>query len=147
MYPVYPYISCVPNGNRTYVGSACIKNIDQRVDRVIAYFHYILTHPIEGTFVGTTESGLQLFGVLSNTKLVTGSEKIVNHLNPQVIKNEGGKWGTLVKHLNPQMMRNLEGKWGVLVKYSKPETLIPKHDYELKLKANYVRGQLTFTAV
>ena len=38
------------NGNRTFVGSSCIENIDPCVSKVIVYFEYILTHPIEGTY-------------------------------------------------------------------------------------------------
>ena len=89
------------NGNRTFVGSTCIKNIDPRVGNVIAYFEYILKEDIQGTY----------------------------------------------QHLNPQVTKNLEEKWKVLVKHPRSETLIQGQTYDLRLKAKYVRGQLTFTAL
>ena len=115
------------NGNRTFVGSTCIKNIDPRVGKVISYFEYILIYPIEGTYHGESSDGLQRFTVKSNTVLVRGTD--------------------LVKHLNRQVTKNLEGKWNVLVKYPRSETLIQGQTYDLRLKAKYVRGQLRFTAL
>ena len=116
------------NGNRTFVGSTCIANIDPRVGQVIGYFQYILTHPIEGTFADNTSEGCQKFIVPPHAVLVKGAD-------------------ATIKHLNPLVRRNLDGTWEVLVKYSKPDTLIQGQRYELKLKAKYVQGQLTFTAV
>ena len=115
------------NGNRTFVGSSCIENIDPRVSKVIAYFEYILIHPIEGSYQGENDEGLQRFTVKSNTLLVKDSD-VVNHLNPQVTKT-------------------LENKHEVLVKHPRSETLIQGQTYDLRLKAKYVRGQLTFTAL
>ena len=115
------------NGNRTFAGSKCIENIDPRVGKVIAYFEYILIHPIEGTYQGENSDGLQKFTVKSNTVLVRGTD--------------------VMKHLNPQVTKNLEGNWQVLVKYPRSETLIQGQTYDLRLKAKYVRGQLTFTAL
>ena len=115
------------NGNRTFVGSTCIENIDPRVGKVIAYFNYILIYPIEGTYQGENGEGLQKFTVRSNTVLVRGSE--------------------VVEHLIPQITKNLENKHEVLVKYPKQKTLIKGQTYGLRLKAKYVRGQLTFTAL
>ena len=115
------------NGNRTFVGSTCIKNIDPRVGKVIAYFRYILIYPIQGTYQGDNDEGLARFTVNSDTVLVKGS-KIVTHLNPQIVKNA----------------KNQDEVW---VKYSRPETLIQGQTYKLRLKAKYVRGQLTFTAM
>lgn len=69
------------NGNRAFVGSTCIENIDPRVGKVIAYFNYILIHPIEGTYQGENGEGLQRFTVSPNTVLVRGAE-VVEHLNP-----------------------------------------------------------------
>ena len=69
-----------------------------------------------------------MFTVQPNTKLVKGAIDVVQHLNPQVFCN-------------------VEGKHHVLVKYPKPETLVQGLPYDLRLKANYVQGQLTFTAV
>ena len=116
------------NGNRTFVGSTCIENIDPRVGKVIAYFEYILTHSIQGTYERDDSIGLQKFIVEPNTVLVRDAEGDV-------------------KHLNPQVSRNLKNEGEVLVKYPKPETLMQGQAYGLRLKAKYVRGQLTFTAV
>lgn len=115
------------NGNRTFVGSTCIKNIDPRVGRVIAYFKYILIHPIQGTYQGQDSGDLQRFTVESSTVLVRGAK--------------------IVKHLNPQVIESLENKHHVLVKHPRSETLIQGQMYDLRLKAKYVRGKLTFTAV
>ena len=115
------------NGNRTFVGSTCIENIDPQVGKVIAYFEYILIHPIQGTYQEENDEGLQGFTVMPNTVLVRGSE--------------------VVKHLNPQITKTLENKHEVLVKYPRSETLIQRQTYDLRLKAKYVRGQLTFTAL
>ena len=115
------------NGNRTFVGSTCIGNIDPCVGKVIAYFEYILIHPIQGTYQGENEEGLQRFTVKSNTVLVRGTD--------------------VVKHLNPQVTKHLEGNSQVLVKYPQSETLIQGQTYNLRLKAKYVRGQLTFTTL
>lgn len=116
------------NGNRTFVGSTCITNIDPRVGQVIGYFQYILTHAIEGAFVEHTSEGCQKFIVKPHMVLVKGADKDV-------------------KHLNPQVTQNLKGEWEVLVKHPKPGMLVPGQSYNLKLKAKYVQGQLTFTAV
>ena len=116
------------NGNRTFVGSTCIEHLDERVGKVIAYFHHTLCRPIQGTYVGDDSTGLQTFTVNSNTVLVRGAETNVNHLNPPVTCIEGGKHQ-------------------VLVKYRRPETLVQEQSYDLRLKAKYVQGQLTFTAV
>ena len=115
------------NGNRTFVGSKCIENIKPRVGKVIAYFDHILKKDIQGTYQGENDEGLQKFIVTSNTELAKGSE--------------------VLKHLNPQVTKNLENKHEVLVKHPKQETLIVGQSYPLKLKAKYVRGQLTFTAL
>ena len=115
------------NGNRTFVGSTCIEKIDPRVGKVISYFDYILKEDIHGTYQGNNDEGLQKFTVKSNTVLVTGSE--------------------IVKHLNPQITKNLKNEYEVLLKYPRPETLIQGQTYHLRLKAKYVRGQLTFTAL
>ena len=101
--------------------------IDPQVGKVIAYFEYILIHPIQGTYQEENDEGLQKFTVNSNTVLVRESE--------------------VVKHLNPQITKTLENKHEVLVKYPRSETLIEGQTYDLRLKAKYVRGQLTFTAL
>ena len=116
------------NGNRTLVGSACIEHLDPRVGQVISYFQYLLTHPIQGTYMGEDHNGLHMFTVAPNTKLVQGSD-------------------TIVQQLNPQVFCNADGKQYVLVKCPNPETLVPGQSYELCLKAKYVQGQLTFTVL
>ena len=123
----YFFVENKINGNRTFVGSSCIENIDPCVGKVIAYFSYILLHPIQGIYQGDNDEGLPRFTVNSNTVLVRGTD--------------------VVKHLNPQVTKNLENKHEVLVKYPKQETLIQGQTYDLRLKAKYVRGQLTFTAL
>ena len=116
------------NGNRTFVGSSSIENIDPRAGKIIAYFKYILICPIQGTYEGDESNGLQKFTVKSNTVLVRDAEEVVKHLNPQVTKTK-------------------EAKCEVLVKYLRRETLIQGRSYDLRLKAKYVRGHLTFTTV
>lgn len=123
----YYFLENKINGNRTYVGSKCIENIDPEAGKVIAYFDFILKHRIKGTFVESVSDELQKFTVGGHTVLVKGTD--------------------IVKHLNPQITLTEEGKWEVLVKYPKPKTLIQGLVYDLKLKAKYVHGQLTFTAM
>ena len=115
------------NGNRTFVGSTCTEKIDPRVGKVISNFEYILKKDIHGTYQGENDEGLQRFTVMPNTVLVRDSG--------------------VVKQLNPQITKTLENKHEVLVKYPKQETLIQGQAYDLRLKAKYVRGQLTFTAL
>ena len=115
------------NGNRTFVGSTCIENIVPRVSEEIAYFEYILKKDTHGTYQGENDEGLQRFTVMPNTVLVRDSG--------------------VVKQLNPQITKTLENKHEVLVKYPKQETLIQGQAYDLRLKAKYVRGQLTFTGL
>ena len=55
----YFFVENKINGNRTFVGSTCIENIDPRVGKVITYFEYILTHPIQGAYQGENDEGLQ----------------------------------------------------------------------------------------
>ena len=124
----YYFLENKLNGNRTFVGSTCIRHIDPRVGKIIAYFQYILTHPIQGVFDGHDCHGLQMFTVSSNTVLVRDAYDVIDHLDPQVLCN-------------------VDGQHIVLVKYPKPETLVRGQSYELLLKAKYTRGQLTFTAV
>ena len=69
-----------------------------------------------------------MFTVASNTQLVEGAEDVVKHLKPQVFKTE-------------------EGTFQVWVKYPQPATFVPGQSYDLRLKAQYVQGQLTFTVV
>ena len=123
----YFFVENKINGNRTFVGSMCIENIDPKVGVVIAYFKHILHRTIQGEYKGQDSHDLQRFTVKSNSILVQRLH--------------------VVKHLNPQVTRNLEGKWQVLVKHPKPETLIEGQSYALKMKAKYQRGQLTFTTL
>lgn len=71
--------------------------------------------------------GLQRFAVRTNTTLV---QRLY-----------------VVEHLHPQVTRNPESEWEVVVVYPEAETLIVGESYSLRLKAKYVRGQLTFTAL
>ena len=71
------------NGNRTFVGGECIKNIDPRVTIVIRYFKYILEYPVRCAYKGKDTQGLQRFAVNPNTVLVKRL-KDVEHLNPQL---------------------------------------------------------------
>ena len=123
----YFFVENKINDNRTFVGSDCIRNIDPRVGAVIAYFKHILEKGMHGEYKGQGSRGLQRFQVESNTVLVQRMFA-VQHLNPQVIKTEAGKWEVLVKNSGPVML--MEG-----------------HKYFLKLKAKYRQGQLTFTAL
>ena len=79
------------NGNRTFVGSTCIGNIDPKAGAVIDYFKCILENKVAGIYMGQDNQGLQTFTVCSNTKLVL-QLPIVKHLNPPVIRNMKGKW-------------------------------------------------------
>ena len=115
------------NGNRTFVGSTCIGNIDPKAGAVIAYFKNILEQAVEGIYRGQNENGLQKFAIKSTTRMVCRLHD--------------------VEQLNPPVTRNLKGEWQVLVKHPKPVTLVENQVYWLRLKAKYVRGQLTFTAL
>ena len=55
------------NGNRTFVGSDCIRNIDPRVTTVIRYFNHILENPVRGEYKGQDNSDLQRFEVNPKT--------------------------------------------------------------------------------
>ena len=57
------------NGNRTFVGSECIRNIDPKAAAVICYSKHILHHGVQEIYKGQDNKGLQTFTVNSNTKL------------------------------------------------------------------------------
>ena len=122
----YFFIENKINGNRTFVGSDCIRNIDPRVGAVIAYFKHLLEKGVHGEFKGQDSDGLQRFEVIANTVLVQRMFA-VQHLNPQVIQTEAGKWEVSVKYLKLSLLMG--------------------HKYFLQLKAKYRQGQLTFTAL
>ena len=88
------------NGNRTFVGSTCIAHIDPRVGKVVGYFQHILCKSIQGSYVGALY-GLHMFKVASNTQLVEGVDKIVNHLNPQVFTTLDGQWHVRFGQVSP----------------------------------------------
>ena len=115
------------NGNRTFVGSECIRNIDPKAAAVIGYFKHILENEVQGIYKGQDNNGLQTFTVNSNTILVRSLPA--------------------VKHLNPLLTKTLDSQWEVSVVYSKAESLLLGQAYSLRLKAKYVRGHLTFTAL
>lgn len=115
------------NGNRTFVGSECIRNIDPKAGEVIAYFKHILENEVQGIYKGQDNQGLQTFTVKSNTILVRRSPA--------------------VEHLNPPLTKTLDGQWEVSVMYHKANCLVEGQSYSLRLKAKYKRGHLTFTAL
>ena len=57
------------NGNRTFVGSECIRNIDPKAAAVIGYFKHILENEVQGIYKGQDNQGIQTFTVKSNTIL------------------------------------------------------------------------------
>ena len=116
------------NGNRTFVGSTCIGNINPKAGAaVIDYFKYILENEVQGIYKGQDNHGLQTFTVKSNTILVCSLHD--------------------VEHLNPPLTRNQKGQWEVSVIFPKANCLLVGQTYFLRLKAKYVRHQLTFTAL
>ena len=82
------------NGNRTFVGSDCIRNVDPKAAAVICYFKYILENAVQGTYEGQDDTGLQTFTVNSNTKLVKCLH-VVEHLNPASNKKHRGSLASL----------------------------------------------------
>lgn len=124
----YYFLENKLNGNRTFVGSMCIENIDPEAGKAIGYFEYILNNPVKGKFIESTTDGLQKFSVEPYTVLIKRAAKAVQHLNPPVTATKDGKGEVIVKH-------------------PKPETLIEGMPYELKLRAKYVKGCLVFTVV
>ena len=90
------------NGNRTFVGSKCIRNIDPRVNAVIAYFNHILHKTIQGEYKGQEEKDLHRFTIKATSRLVKRLHD-VEHLKPLITRNLEGKWQVLVKH--PKLAR------------------------------------------
>jgi len=123
----YFFIENKINGNRTIVGSTCIRNIDPKVGAVIAYFKHIMERGVCGEYKGQDNEGLHRFQVKSNTVLV---QRLF-----------------AVEHLNPQVSQTESGKWEVSVMFSTPVTLLEGDMYFLRLKAKFRQGQLTFTAM
>ena len=123
----YFFIENNLNGNRTFVGSDCIRNIDPRVGAVIAYFKHILERGLEGEYKGQDSRGHQRFEVKSYTILV--------------------QWLPAVRHLSPQVTQTGASTWEVAVYHPRAKTLLMGHKYFLQLKAKYRQGQLTFTAL
>lgn len=115
------------NGNRTFVDSTCIGNTDPKAGAVIDYFKYIQENEVQGIYKGQDNQGLQTFTVKSNTILVCSLHD--------------------VEHLNPPLTRNQKGLWEVSVIFPKANCLLVGQTYFLRLKAKYVRDQLTFTAL
>ena len=115
------------NGNRSFVGSECIRNIDPKAAAVIGYFKHILGNEVQGFYKGQDDQGLQTFAFRSNTILVRSLYD--------------------VEHLNPPLIKNLNRQWEVSVIYPKANCLLVGQTYSLRLKAKYQRGRLHFTAV
>lgn len=111
------------NGNRTFVGSTCLGNIDPKANAVIDYFKHILEKDVQGTRQPRS------------TKIYS---KIKHHTS---MSFKG------CRTFNRQVTRNLDGQWEVSVKYPEAETLIVGQVCSLRLKAKYQRRQLTFTAL
>lgn len=115
------------NGTRTIVGSDCLRNVDPKAAAVICYFKHILQNEAQGIYKGQDNKGLQAFTVKAATTLVQRLP--------------------IVEHFNPPLARNLDGRWEVSVIFPKAESLLLGEWYSLRLKAKYVRGYLTFTAL
>ena len=115
------------NGNQTFVGSDCLRNVDPKAAAVIYYFKHILENEVQGIYKGQDNKGLQTFTVKAATTLV---QRL-----------------TIVEHLIPPLTRSLDGRWEVSVIFPKAESLLLGESYSLRLKAKYVRGHLTFTAL
>ena len=47
------------NGNRTFVGSDCIRNVDPKAAAVICHFKYNLEKAVQGTYKGQDDTGVQ----------------------------------------------------------------------------------------
>ena len=94
---------------------------------MIYYFKHILENGVQGIYKGQDNKGLQTFTVKAVTTLVQRLH--------------------LVEHLSPPLIKNLDWRWEVSVIYPKAECLLIGKSYSLRLKAKYVRGQLTFTAL
>ena len=115
------------NGNRTFVGSDCLRNIDPKATTVISYFKHILENEVQGIYKGQENKDLQTFAVNSSTTLVQRLP--------------------IVEHLNPPLTSNTKGQWEVSVIYPKAESLLLGQAYSLRLKAKQVRGHLNLTAL
>ena len=115
------------NGNRTFVGSECIDNIDTKAKDVNYYSCRLLYQGLQGTYRGMTRNGLVLLSVDSTSGFV--------------------KYLPTVKHLNPPVTRNMEGPWYISIFFLKENTMIYGRKYRIHLKTEYKAGRLRFTAV
>ena len=77
------------NGNRAFVGSTCVGNIDTKAGAVIGYFKHILETAVQENYKGKDNRGLQKFTVNSSTTLVKRLH-VVEHLNPPLTRNTEG---------------------------------------------------------
>ena len=115
------------NGNRTFVGSSCIRNVIPQSDEMIDYFKYLMERGVYGLYRGQDNQGLQRFE-FSPFTVITQRLPIVQHLNPPI--NQTGA-----------------NTWEVKVKYLKPGTLEEGKIYWFKVKMKYHQGQLTFSTM
>lgn len=117
------------NGNRTFVGSECIDNIDPKANEVNYYICRLLYHGLQGTYRGMNRNGLVLFSVDPSSGFV--------------------KYIPKVEHLNPPLKKNTakEGRWYISVFFPKENTTVYGKKYWIHLKAKYQGGRLRFTAV
>ena len=76
------------NGNRTFVGSECIRNIDPKAAAAIGYFKHILENEVQGFYKGQDNKGLQTLTVKAATTLVERLH-VVEYLSPPLIKRPG----------------------------------------------------------
>ena len=109
------------------MGSECLRNVDPKAAAVIYYFKHILENEVQGIYMGQDNKGLQTFTVKAATTFLQRLP--------------------IVEHLNPPLTRNLDEQWEVSVIFPKAESLLLGELYSLRLKAKYVRGHLTFTAL
>ena len=58
------------NGNRTFVGSDCLRNVDPKAAAVIYYLKHILENEVQGIYKEQDNKGLQTFTVKAATTLV-----------------------------------------------------------------------------
>lgn len=115
------------NGNRTFVGSECMDNIDPKAKEVNYYIRRLLYQGLQGTYRGMTRNDLVLFSVDSSSGFV--------------------KYLPTVKHLNPPVTRNMEGRWYISINFPKENTMVYGKKYKIHLKTEYKGGRLRFTAV
>lgn len=74
------------NGNRTFVCSECIDNVDLKAREVNYYIQRLLCHGLQGIYRGMNKNGLVLFSVDLSSGFIKHLSK-VEHLNPPLKSN------------------------------------------------------------